>query len=68
MLQQVSVNQELLKQAVDLSENHNEAKTLEVALETFIKLKNQAKIKAFRGKLAWEGDLEQMRLDNTQAG
>lgn len=65
MLQQVSVNQELLKQALILSENKNESQTLEIALETFIKLKNQAKIKAFRGKLAWEGDLEQMRFNDT---
>lgn len=64
MLQQVNVNPELLNQAINLSEDKNESQTLEMVLKTFIKLKNQAKIKDFLGKLAWDEDLEQMRLNS----
>ena len=34
---------------------------IELALKMLIQLKRQEKIKAFRGKLLWEGDLNQMR-------
>ena len=32
-------------------------------LKTLINLKQQEKIKEFKGKLKWEGNLEKMRLD-----
>ena len=38
-------------------------KTVEGALKLLITLKNQARIRNFRGKLFWDGDLEKMRLD-----
>lgn len=57
MLQQVSIDRALLQQAVSLSDEKDESQTLEMALKTFIKLKNQSKIKAFRDKV-WHGDLE----------
>jgi Arc/MetJ family transcription regulator len=37
--------------------------TVEAALELMIRLKEQEKLKSFRGKLKWEGDLDQMRTD-----
>lgn len=37
--------------------------TVEAALELLIRLKEQENIKSFRGKLKWEGDLDQMRTD-----
>ena len=37
---------------------------LELALRTLVKLQQQAEIRAFRGRLAWEGDLETQRLDH----
>ena len=36
---------------------------IELALKMLIQLKRQEKIKAFRGKLLWEGDLDRMRTD-----
>lgn len=68
MLQQIMVNQDLLTQAVKLSDSQTEAQAVETALKTLIKLKKQAEIKQYRGKLAWEGDLEQMRTDNLTQG
>lgn len=68
MLQQIMVNQDLLTQAVKLSDSQTETQAVETALKTLIKLKKQAEIKQYRGKLAWEGDLEQMRTDNLTQG
>ncbi len=36
---------------------------VELGLRTLLKLTQQAKIRHFRGKLAWEGDLDAMRTD-----
>ncbi|MDO9268241.1 MAG: type II toxin-antitoxin system VapB family antitoxin [Methylobacter sp.] len=36
---------------------------VELGLKTLLMLKQQEGIKAFKGKLKWEGDLEQMRTD-----
>jgi Arc/MetJ family transcription regulator len=37
---------------------------VELGLKTLLLLKQQEGIKAFKGKLKWEGDLEQMRADH----
>jgi Arc/MetJ family transcription regulator len=37
---------------------------VELGLKTLIRLKRQERIKDFRGKLKWEGDLEAMRRDS----
>jgi Arc/MetJ family transcription regulator len=36
---------------------------VELGLKALLMLKQQERIKAFKGKLKWEGDLEQMRTD-----
>jgi Arc/MetJ family transcription regulator len=37
--------------------------TVELGLQTLIRLRKQAEIRRFRGKLHWDGDLEAMRTD-----
>jgi Arc/MetJ family transcription regulator len=37
---------------------------VELGLKTLLMLKQQESIKLFKGKLKWEGDLEQMRADH----
>jgi Arc/MetJ family transcription regulator len=36
---------------------------VQAGLRTLLQLKQQERIRNFRGKLAWEGDLDQMRRD-----
>ena len=36
---------------------------VELGLKTLLRLKKQERIKAFRGKLQWEGDFEATRTD-----
>ena len=37
--------------------------TVEAALELFVRLKSQEAIRAARGKLRWDGELDEMRAD-----
>ena len=36
---------------------------VEAGLKTLVRLKRQERLKDYRGKLSWEGDLEAMRRD-----
>jgi hypothetical protein len=36
---------------------------VELGLRTLLRLNRQAKIRRFRGKLRWDGDLDAMRAD-----
>ncbi len=67
MQQTITINQELLQQAMKLTGLPNATSTVEQALQKTIKLKKQAKVKKFRGKLKWEGDLEAMRADRVES-
>ena len=40
------------------------AEAVELALRTLVNLQQQGEIRAFRGRLAWEGDLQTQRLDH----
>jgi len=55
--------QTLIIDAMKITGLKTESEVIELSLKTLISLKQQEKIKEFKGKLKWEGDLEQMRLD-----
>ena len=59
----IVIDDELMTEALDVSGNRTKRETVEEALKLLITLKNQAKIRALRGKLRWEGDLDAMRTD-----
>jgi len=59
----IVIDDDLMTEALDVSGNRTKRETVEEALKLLITLKNQAKIRALRGKLRWEGDLESMRTD-----
>ena len=60
----IVIDDELMTEALDISGNRTKRETVEEALKLLITLKNQAKIRALRGKLRWEGDLDAMRSDS----
>ena len=60
----IVIDDDLMTEALDISGNRTKRETVEEALKLLITLKNQAKIRALRGKLRWEGDLESMRTDS----
>ena len=59
----IVINDELMKEALNLTEYKTKKAVVEEGLRLLVRLKKQEKIKSLRGKLKWEGDLEKMRLD-----
>ena len=59
----IVIDDRLMSQALTASGLKTKKETVEEALKLLISLKSQAKIRGFRGKLNWEGDLDQMRTD-----
>jgi len=59
----IVIDDTLMEQALSVSGYKTKKETVEEGLRLMIALKNQEKIRALRGKLQWEGDLELMRND-----
>lgn len=59
----IVINDELMNEALNLTEYTTKKAVVEEGLRLLVKLKKQEKIKSLRGKLKWEGDLDSMRLD-----
>lgn len=57
----IVIDDALMREAKRLSGMKTKRDTVELALKTLVRLKKQERIKAFRGKLKWEGDLDAMR-------
>jgi Arc/MetJ family transcription regulator len=58
----IDIDDELMAKAMTLSGHKTKRETVEAALQLLVKLKSQEAIRAARGKLRWEGDLEATRL------
>ena len=54
---------EPMKKNIELTGLKTKRKAGEQDLKSLAQLKQQEKIRKYRGKLQWEGDLEQMRRD-----
>lgn len=59
----VVIEKQLMETALNLSGLKTKKAVIEAALKLFVQLEQQRQIKQWRGKLKWEGDLNQMRLD-----
>lgn len=59
----IVIDDDLMQEALKRSGLSTKRATVEYALELLIKLKRQESIKDYRGKLKWEGDLDQIRKD-----
>ncbi len=46
---------------------HSNLSRVALSLPTLLQLEQQGEIRAFRGRLRWEGDLEAQRLDSSSA-
>ena len=63
MRTEIEIDDELMAKAMQLSGFSTKRETVEAALRLLVQLKLQEPIRNYRGKLASEGDLEEMRLD-----
>ncbi len=59
----IVIDDDLMSEALKLTGAKTKREAVELGLKTLVKLKRQEKIRQFRGKLHWEGDLEAMRTD-----
>lgn len=59
----IVIDDELMRQAKKVTGLKTKRAVVEAGLRMLVRLEGQQKIRALRGKVRWEGDLEQMRLD-----
>jgi len=59
----IVIDDKLMTLALKSTGMKTKKEVVEEGLKTLIKIKNQSKLKALRGKLQWEGNIEKMRAD-----
>ena len=59
----IVIDDQLMKEALALSGLKTKKAVVEEALKLLIHFKHQANIRKLKGKLSWEGDLDEMRSD-----
>lgn len=57
----IEIDDNLMADALKATGLNTKKETVELGLKTLIKLNKQASIRSLRGKLKWEGNLEEMR-------
>ena len=57
----ISIDDNLMADVLAATGLKTKREAVEMGLKTLLLLKQQEAIKAFKGKLKWDGDLEQMR-------
>ena len=58
------INDQLVQTAMSLSGLKTKKEVVEKALELLIQMVNQDAIRKLRGKVKWDGNLDQMRTDS----
>ena len=59
----IVIDDKLMAIALRISGSKTKKDVVEEGLRLLVKVKNQSKLKNYRGKLKWEGDLNKMRTD-----
>ena len=59
----IVIDDALMRQAMQASGARSKREAVELGLRTLVRLRQQGEIRAFRGRLRWDGDLEAQRLD-----
>jgi Arc/MetJ family transcription regulator len=57
----IDIDDALMKAALKASGAKTKKEAVEIGLRTLLRLHEQEKVRRFRGKLDWRGDLESMR-------
>lgn len=60
----IEIDDTLMSNALTLSGARTKKEAVELGLKALITLSKQERIKQFRGKLRWEGDLDAMRTNS----
>ena len=59
----IVIDDKLMKDTLRMTGLKTKREAVELGLRTLLRLRKQAEIRRFRGKLNWQGDLDSMRLD-----
>ncbi|MFP4032996.1 MAG: type II toxin-antitoxin system VapB family antitoxin [Desulfococcaceae bacterium] len=59
----LEIDDALMEEARSLSQLKTQKAVVEAALKLLVQIKKQEQIRALRGQLHWEGDLDAMRAD-----
>ncbi|MCG2777705.1 MAG: type II toxin-antitoxin system VapB family antitoxin [Desulfobacterales bacterium] len=59
----IIIDDDLMNQAMALSQLKTKKAVVESSLKLLVQIKKQEQIKSLRGKLKWDSDLDEMRLD-----
>jgi Arc/MetJ family transcription regulator len=59
----IDIDEELIGKAMTLTGLRTKKAVVDEALKLLVRLKEQEKLKDLRGKIHWEGDLDELRRD-----
>lgn len=59
----IVIDDALMRDAMQASGARTKRQAVELGLRTLIQLKQQETLKQFKGRLVWEGDLDEQRTD-----
>lgn len=59
----IVIDEKLMQEALRLTGLKTKREAVELGLRTLVRLRRQARIRRFRGKLDWQGDLDAMRIE-----
>jgi Arc/MetJ family transcription regulator len=59
----IVIDDKLMADALKATGARTKREVVELGLRALVQLKQQERIRGFRGKLKWTGDLERMRTD-----
>tara|TARA_B100000315_G_C14069104_1_gene359786 strand:+ start:309 stop:509 length:201 start_codon:yes stop_codon:yes gene_type:complete len=59
----VVIDEELMTQALQSSGCRSKRAAIESGLRLLVQVNNQKKLRKLKGKITWEGNLEEMRTD-----
>ena len=59
----VVIDDELMSRALRSSGCHTKRSAIESGLRLLVQINSQKRLRSLKGKITWEGDLEEMRRD-----
>lgn len=59
----IEIDDKLMGEALKSTGLKTKRETVDLALRTLVRLQRQRTVREYRGRLAWEGDLDAMRRD-----
>lgn len=59
----IVIDDKLMKETLRLTGLKTKREAVELGLRTIVRLRKQAEIRRYRGKLNWQGDLDAMRTN-----